>query len=80
MENLIENIKIGVSRFFSKGFTRKKKHVFEKSLFCSLGFHKMICGFGWSLNHRMDVCKRENCSYRKWHRDKIGAAQFNEIN
>jgi hypothetical protein len=67
MENLIENIKASIWTTF-----RNIRILNFKSLFCRLGFHKMIRGVGWSGDKRLDVCLHNKCNYTKWHKDKIG--------
>lgn len=42
----------------------------SKNIWCSLGFHKMSRGFGWSLNKRTDVCLK--CDYSVDYTDKLG--------
>ncbi len=43
---------------------------------CRIGWHNMRRGFGWSMNHRTDICMERNCSYTAVYEDRKGCKEM----
>lgn len=50
---------------------KEKKPWWRKALLCRLGLHAWR-PFGWTVDRRLDICKRDGCSRRRWRTDRKG--------